>query len=371
MDLLTRVDLFNIGASYASQTTSKLSPTQAYTLGSDSNMFVGSQSVVGDAVVKQLGYNINRLLLNGAYGDDLDRYALDRYSLLRKGASAALGSVRIYRSTLVGGAGSVPIGTQLQSLTNAVYTTTSIAAFGPGDYTSKATVRAAQAGKSSQVGQNAITQFLQPNTLFDQTLQVNNDLGTAGGENVEDDETFRNRIRDFWNTASKGTIGAIQFGALSVPGVVTAMAQEVLTGGGLPARVVYLYIADSSGIASQELAAIVASALSNYRAAGISVLIVTSIPQLISIQLALSYAAGVDTVTLQNQVQAAVYSLVNSLGVNETLRVSDLNTVLTRFKGSGVIVSTPGSIIAPAGDLVPSIGGTLRTTLQNVQVESL
>ena len=70
-------------------------------------------------------------------------------------------------------------------------------------------------------------------------------------------------------------------------------------------------------------------------------------------------------------VQAAIYSFVNSLPVNATLQTSDLMTVLTRFKQAGVIVTNPGSIIAPAGDLVPAIGQTLRTTLGLVVISAL
>src|SRR5260221_476101 len=88
----------------------------------------------------------------------------------------------------------------------------------------------------------------------DATLQVTNPLTTAGGEDVEDDDTFRARIRDFWRTARRGILAAIEFGAKTVPGVVSAQAVEALSVGAAPARVVNLYIADSSGVSSEALA---------------------------------------------------------------------------------------------------------------------
>jgi hypothetical protein len=152
---------------------------------------------------------------------------------------------------------------------------------------------------------------------------------------------------------------------------VSANALDALVGNAQPARVVNLYIADSSGVASAALAANVAAVLSDYRAGGIAVIISTSIPQLVSVQIALAFLAGVDTVTLRGLVQTAVVNFINSLPVNATLQLSDLYTVLTRFKSAGVIVYSPGSIIAPAGDLVPYIGSTLQTTLALVNVTQL
>lgn len=366
-DLPSRLDFFALGRDYVRQNAKKLDPGIVDVDGSDANVFVGSMSVVADALTKQIGYNVNRLTLNGAEDEDLDRYAWDRYQLTRKGASPAVGSIRLFRATTAAGPGSVPAGTSLKTLSGTEYVTTSVANFGSGDFSSTANVRAAQSGKSTQVGTNAIRKFSQPSLLFDPTLQVTNDDVTAGGEDSEDDETFKNRIVQFWSTARRGTLGAIEFGAISVAGVVTAQAIEALTGGGLPARVVNLYIADSSGVASEALADQVRVALDDYRAAGIAVLVSTSIPLIVTIQLALRFDAGVDTVTLSQQVQSAIVEYVNSLPVNGALLVSGLFGVLQQFFADGVVASE-ASIVAPVGDLVPAVGQTLRTTTSSVQI---
>lgn len=371
LDLPSRITLQSIGASYAQSVTTKLDPNAPFVLGSDANLIIGTQSVVGDVVVKSLGYSVSRLFLDGAFGDDLDRYALDRYQLSRKGASPALGAVVFTRPTLTAGAGTIPSGTVLTTTAGTQYFTTTPANFGGSDYTATANVSAAQAGLSTQVGANAIVRFLQPSLIFDTTIVCNNPLTTAGGADVEDDDTFKNRIRNFWNTARRGTLGAIAQGALAVLGVVSAQAVDALASGGQPARVVNLYIADASGVASAALAANVAAALDDYRAGGIAVVISTSIPQLVSVQILLSFAAGVDTITLSGLVQTAVVNFVNSLPVNGTLQISDLQTVITRFKQAGVIVQTPGSIVAPVGDLIPAIGSTLRTTPALVTVGAM
>lgn len=367
-DLPSRSDLYQLGRGYLVQRAKKIDPSQVDVEGSDANLFVGIGSVLADAVLKQLLYSTGRLLIDGAQDDDLDRLAWDRYSLTRKGASNALGAVRLSRLNSALGAGSVPIGTKVGTGTNVEYVTTTAGNFGASTLNNVfVNVRAVQAGHASQVGANAITKFSQPGLLWDKTLQVNNDLPTAGGEDAEDDDTFKARIRDFWKTARRGILAAIEFGATSVPGVVSAQAFEVVTTNGMPARVVELYIADGSGIASAQLAAVVSTALLDYRAAGITVVINTSLPTLVSIQLSLTFQAGVDTVTLGQNVQAAVVAFVNSLPVNGPMYVADLLTVLKRFAPDGLVVDQ-NTIVAPVGDLLPAVGMTLRTDFPYVTV---
>jgi uncharacterized phage protein gp47/JayE len=366
-DFPSRLDLFQLARNYVLTRAVKIDPSQVDTAGSDVNLYVGIASVLGYQIVLSLIQNINALQLDGAFDEDLDRYGVDRYQLPRKGAAAALGTVRIFRASATAGAGNVPPNTKLLTLNGIEYITVASATFGALDLTKTVDVRAVQAGKISQVGANQIRQFSTPGVLFDQTLQVNNDAPTAGGEDPEDDETYRERIRQFWSTARRGTLSAIEFGATTVDGVVSAVATEALTAEPMPARVVKLRVADSSGSSSAALGATVIAALDEYRAAGIAVVVEDSAPQLISIQLKLTFGANVDTVTITESVRGAVVEYVNSLGVGQTLLKSAIYSVLTRFTSAGVIV-TQDSVLAPVGDLVPDVGKTLRTRFQDVTV---
>lgn len=366
-DFPSRLDLYSLARTYVLARASKIDPAQVDIAGSEVNLFVGISSVVGYQIVLSLMQAINTLLLDGAYDEDLDRYAFDRYGLTRKGAAPALGSVRFYRASAAAGAGSVPFNTTLLTLNGIEYITTTSATFGATDLTANADVRATQAGKTSQVGANQIRQIAKPSSLWDSTLQVNNDAATAGGEEVEDDDTFRERIRQFWNTARRGTLSAIEFGALTVDGVVSAQAEEALTADPRPARVVLLRAADSSGSSSTALGATVLAALDEYRAAGIAVVMSTVAPQLIDVLLKLTFAGNVNTTLLTENIRAAIVEYINSLGVGQTLLRADLYAVLKRFTSAGLIV-TQDSIVAPAGDLVPDAGKTLRTRFTNVTV---
>lgn len=366
-DLPSRLDLFQIGRDYVIQRAQKIDPEQIDVLGSDVNIFVGSISQIAYAVILQLAQRVNALLLDGAQGEDLDRYAYDRYRLTRFGAVAAVVPVRFYRTSVAAGSGSIAIGTLLTALTGAQYVTTSVASFGATDTEATCDARAVQAGKDFQVGANAIRQIADISVIFDQTLRVNNDVPSSGGENQEEDPDFRERIRGFWNAARRGTLTAIEYGALQVPNVKSSSAVEALTPGNEPARVVNLYVADSSGVSSATLGNIVSQSLDDYRAAGIAVIVSTSTPQIVQVTLKLSFKATTDTTTLTDKVISAIVEYINSLPVNGPLYRSELQAVLSRFVQNGLILSED-TVFSPTGDIYPDIGKTIRTTTANVKV---
>jgi hypothetical protein len=156
--------------------------------------------------------------------------------------------------------------------------------------------------------------------------------------------------------------------------VVSAQAIEAVGATGEPARFVALYVADSTGVSNDALAAQVVAALLDFRAGGITTRVYSSIPVIQSVTLQLVFETNVDTGTLSEQVRAAVVGFVNSLPVNGALTTGDLYGVLRRFAQDGLVVAgVPGGgdysvIVAPAGDVVPGIGQTLRATPSSVQL---
>jgi uncharacterized phage protein gp47/JayE len=370
MDLVTRADLMAIARDIILTRATRIDPAQVDIEGSDVNLIVGVSSILAAQIINQLAYRTAALTLDGSDGEDLDRYAFDRYQLTRKGASPALGTVRIFRATTAGGPGTIPTGTKLATLTGVEYIMTTAASLGVADLTTSATVRAVQAGRASQVSAGQISRFSSAGLLFDRTLQATNDAATAGGEDAEDDETFRDRIRDFWRSARRGILAAIEFGARQVPGVVSAQAVEVLSPDGNAARLVQLFISDSTGVASDALATQVRIALGDFRAGGIQVLVSPSLPQLVSITIDLTFRANVDTATLTDQIRSSIVAFVNSLPVNGPLFRAEIFTVLQRFAEDGLIVNN-ATLVLPTGDLIPTTGQTIRTTVALVLVTAI
>lgn len=381
MNNLSRLDLYGIGRAHVIARAKRIDPAIIDTAGSDANLFIGSTSFMAAAVQRQVLANYAAHTLDGANGEDLDRLILDRTGglLPRKGASPALVEVDISRASVVAGSGAVPVGTKLLANGGAEYVTTTQADFATTDTSKPANARAVQAGKETQVGANQIRRFKDAGLLFDPSLKVNNARPAAGGEPRQQDPEYREAYRAYLRASQRGILAAIEFGARTVPGVVSAKATEVLgqilTGGTYrippvpqPARIVTMFIADSSGIANTALAQAVLQALVEWRAAGIQVVVYAGLPTMVSIRLHLRFAAGVDTATLGELIRAAVFEFVNSLGVGEALEVGALAALLRRYRGSGLL-SGQDSIVEPAGDLVPEPGRTIRVQLADVVLE--
>lgn len=365
LDLVSRLDLHAIGRQYLEERALHLTPGIVDVEGSDANVFVGSQSFVANAVVLQLADRYAALTLDGAFGEDLDRYAWDRYRLPRNGASASVGFARFFRSSIAAGLGAVPIGTKLVSLTGKEYVTTSVASFSAGGYVASCSVRSTSAGRNQNLGRNQLRSIVVPGALWDPSLQVTNDDPTAHGDDREQDSDFKVRIRAFWKAARRGTLSAIAFGARQVPGVASADATEVIDTDARPARIVELAIADGSGVASRALGVVVEAELLEWRAGGIAVIVSTSLPQIISVSMHLVFRAGIETSALAETIRATVLGYINSLGVNVPLYLGNLSALLTRYADSGLIPKE-STIVEPSGDLIPTPGMTLRSQLANI-----
>ncbi len=363
MELPTRIDLFAIGRRYITSRAKRLDASQVDVAGSDANLVVGAGSYMAAAVVSQQAAQVGATLLGSSEGDDLDRVIYDRYDRLpRKGASAAVVTVTISREA-PGSAGTVAVGAKIATLGGIEYVLTTAAVFDTSSTAVTARAKAVLAGAAYKVRADELVKFSA--TPFDPALTVTNEDASAGGEDAETDAVYIERARQSWTAAARGTLGAVVFGALTVPGVVSASAEDVLDVEGLPAGAVRLYIADSRGVGNAALADAVRVALNEYRCGGVYVDIAASRPQLVSIRLSLVFRAGVDTLAVGEQVRNAVIGFVNSLGVGKPLLRNDLGSVLARFRSVGLI-PTEGSIAEPIGDLYPAVGYTIRTSSELV-----
>lgn len=363
--LPSRLDYYNIGRNYVLGRAKNIDPATVDIEGSNANILVAVPSFMAQGVTRHFAEALRAHTLD-ADGDDLDREVLDRFpNLPRKGASPAVAGVELSRKTFTAGAGTVPSGTRLQTLTGVDYVTTTNASFGATQLTGVvADARAVQAGFEYQVGANQIRRFADATQLFDPTIQVNNAEPAAGGTPREEDPDYANRARNFANI--RGTLDAIQAGALTVDGVASALASEVVANGS-PARLVTLVVSDAAGVCNRVLAAKVIAALREFRGGGIGVVVLSSVPEMVSVELSLQFASGVDTATLASNIRQAIVDYVNGLGAGQTLFRGDLFAVLSRYKTQGLVVGS-GSIPTPAGDIVPDPGRTLRARLEDVVV---
>lgn len=323
---------------------------------------------MGDETLRHLAIRMAALYLDSAEDDDLDRLVADHISkdLPRKQASQAVTLLTFARSS-GGASGVLAVGTKVRTALGTEYALTEAVGFATGNNGPlTGAALAVLAGDGGNADKNQITQFSQ--TPFDPTLTVTNLAPAAGGANKESDESYRQRARDFFRTARRAILAAIEFGALTVDGVVTATAVELLGSDGLPNGYIQLYIADSTGQSNQLLADAVTLALLEYRAGGIPVQVITTTPRFESIGYQLSFRQGTDTRAAVQQLKALTVSSVNLIQPNEALQRSLLMALARSIPGA---IVPDNAVTLPAGDIVPNAGEVIRTSLDRVTVNGL
>jgi uncharacterized phage protein gp47/JayE len=368
-------DLFRQARDEAMIRNGKLTRDAVERQGTDANILFAGAAAAADEVISQLIQVEAGLFLDSAVGAALDRLVFDRYGLTRKPAAAALGQVNFTTTTPTGGPFTIPSGTMLSTSNGLQYITTvdslfPAASVGP----IIVPVRSVLAGLDQQADDNTITSIVSQIVGQPTDLAVNNPLATAGADDAESDDSLRARARQFFVTARRGTLAAIEQGALAVPGVRTAVAFEALDGNGNPARLVELVITDaytdslaalnptpaSYAAQAQILAQQVFAGLSDVRAAGINVQVTVAQVVMLPITLNLAFNAGADVATATQQARAAAVNYTNGLPAGTTWDPLALSTALKSVSGLHI---TGNEVFSPNGPVVPLTLQVIRTTL--------
>lgn len=385
MDLPKWGDLFAIGRDEILSRNGKLTREAVEREGSDINVDVAASAAIGDECIGQLTKVSAGQFIDSAEKQALDRLLYDRYGLLRKSAAPAVGSVNFQIRDASGNPAAnpatftIPSGTPLQTATGEQFVTTVdevylIGSIGP----VVVAVRSVLAGSDQQAAPNTISSLTGQVTgspASPLVLTVNNPLATSGAADEESDPDFRSRGRAFFSTARRGTLAAIEQGALAVQGVLSATAFEVIDLMGRPARFVSLIIGDQYTDAlaqltsvppayatqSQVLAQNVFAALDDVRAAGIYVQVIVGQVVLQPVQLNLSFVAGIEDVDLVAlEARSTVVMYTNALPPGIKWTRSGAQASLATVPGLAI---TGNEIASPAGDVIPKPLQIIRTTL--------
>ncbi len=331
-----------------------------FTDGSDINILLASQAAMADTATRALANRLSALYLKTARREDLDRLVGDRFSpsIQRKLASAALVTLSLSRTGGGLPAGVLGTGTRIRTPSGVEFGLLGAAAFalgstGPVLVTAQCTL----AGLAGNVAAQSITDFVA--VPFDPELRCTNPEPAAGGAEIESDDSLRERAANFFRTARRGTLEAIEFGALTVAGVARCAAVELMDPAGIPSGFVDLYIVDQSGQANAALAIAVYNALVEYRAAGVVVRVIGAQPVFQSITYRLRYAAGVNSVAAREQIRFLTVAELNTLRPSQTLERSLLTEICRTVPG---VIVLDDAIASPAGDVVPLAGQVLRTS---------
>jgi len=368
--------LFRIARDEALARNAKLAQDIIDRDGTDANILTAGAAAAAEEVISQISQVEAGLFLDSARGAALDRLVFDRYGLVRKPASAAVGEVQFTTTANNPGAFTIPSGTQLQTVDGTQYSTSASALFLAG-FTGPVTVsvRSQLAGVDQQALSGTITSIISSIPGSPGDLVTANALATAGATDEEEDASLRARARAFFTTARKGTKSALEQGALAVPGVVTASAIEVIDTEGAPARVVQLVIADqfTETLAefsetptpiyqaqAQALAATVLVALEDVRAAGIEVKVFVAAVVLQPITLRLSFDAGADVALTTLRARAAAVNYTNELNPGQTWDPAGVSARLAPIPG---LFITGTEVASPNGMVIPTPLQVIRTGL--------
>lgn len=379
-DLPSFTDLQNVGRDEMLADNPNLTVEVIETPATETNIFNAGAAAVGDECVGQLALTAASLFLDSATGPDLDRWAFDRYGLVRKQAAPAIGSVNFSLPSLNAALFNIPANTLLASQDGRQYFTTSQVTFPVGiSGPVAAPVRSALAGAAQQAAVNTIVNLSTPVSGAPAGLAVTNAVATFGAADQEVDASLKNRCRTFFTTVRRGTIGAIQAQALAFAGIQSATALEVLDPLGRPAKAVELFITDqftqdlvsisptppSYQAQSNIIAQQVFDSLADTRAAGIFVLVQVAQIVLQGIQLGLHYQAGANIATVQIAARAAVAAYINGLAPGQTASSQAILDALRNVLGL-VVLGNEIVAAAPPVDVAPLTLQALRTSLTYV-----
>lgn len=127
-----------------------------------------------------------------------------------------------------------------------------------------------EAEASGPTGNAAIGTIMRILSTLTSTWTCTNAADAAGGDPVETDEAYRDRLRQRDARYRRGTTPAVRLGALSVPGVSRVEVREPQWHSDVADGHIQVIVGDARGIGTRPMADLVDAALDEWGAAGIS-----------------------------------------------------------------------------------------------------
>lgn len=353
--------------------------------GSDVNLVGAGGAAMGEEIVASVADVEEGFWLDSTRGVKLDRLVWDRFQITRNPAASSFVYVHFSCTAANPLAFAIPAGTKVSTGDGVVFITVVTESFPVGSTGPIAVLaRSSLAGPDQNVDENTITSITSQVANAAAGFVATNPAAATGGASRETDSQLRARARRFWTAARRGTKSAIELGALSVPGVITANAFEGLTGPAYPNRMVTLVVSDAFtdalvkqgvtvptyALKSQAFGVQVGNGLDEYRACGIPVFVRVGQVALISVILRLRFSAtaasDIDTLTLL--ARTSVVNLVNRGGGGDVFDPAAVTALLKSIPGLDV---RGDEVVSPAGSVIPSSPyQLLRTSLALVTTDT-
>lgn len=336
-------------------------PTAQFLEGDITTIHQHGTGAMADAAIRFTIQAFKQTFIDGATGDALTTLVNDHLNIQRQAATAAQAVVTFTR-TGGGPSGVLPTGFVVGSAFDAtgktvLFTLDAPVAFGSSDngpHTGNVTAQVT--GRASNVpaggGGVGITRVVGVLPTGWTNLAVTNAGPAAGGNDDESDDELRVRARTFWVTLRRGTLGAIEFGALQVASVRVSRATEDPVSG-----IVTLVVTDSDGNSTAQMVSDVVAELENWRAAGSVVTIFGGTQLLVNITGTLVGDTGVNTSVLAPLARAAITARINKQRQGEILYLDSVKSAALSVDPDALDALV---LTAPLADVTPAPAQVIR-----------
>lgn len=336
-------------------------PTVQFLEGDITTIHEHGTGAMADAAIRFAVQAFKETFIDGAKGDALTTLVNDHLNIQRQGATAAQAVVTLTR-TGSDPAGVLPVGFVVGSAFDAtgktvLFTLDAPVAFGgPDNGPHTGSVTAQVTGRASNVpaagGGVGITRVVGTLPTGWTNLAVTNAGPAAGGNDAEIDDELRVRARTFWTTLRRGTLGALEFGALQVASVrVSRATEDPVTG------IVTLVVTDSDGNSTAQMIANTVAELENWRAAGSVVTVLGGTRLLVNVTGTLVGDVGVDTSVLAPLALAAITARMNKQRQGEILYLDSLKAAALSVDPDSLDALV---LTVPAANVTPTAGQIIR-----------
>lgn len=303
---------------------------------------------MGDAAIRFTVQAFKETFIDGAKAAALTALVDDRLNLQRQPATSSQVLLTFTRTSAGAGetlAAGFVVGTAFDSAGNTVLFTLDANVTFPnasnGPITGNATAQVA--GRDGNVAAATVTRLV--DTTTDPTIVVTNVALAAGGNDEESDPELRVRARTFWLVLRRGTLAALEFGALQVPSVRIAKATEsAITG------IVTLVVTDSDGGSTAQMVADAEAEIEIWRAAGSIVTTVGGTALIVAVTGTLIVNDGVDAAVLAPLCSDAIEARMRKQRQGEVLYLDSIKAAAVNVDPDaidGLVLTLPAANVTP------------------------
>lgn len=346
-------------------------PRLGVRVGDISHMLISAAAAMADRLIGWFSERIGATFLDGARGEDLTTLAADHWGIQRLAATKATAQVDIYRASADATTQTFAAGSTLATARDSRgqevrYITVTAASWAVSENGAKTVnVQAETAGIAGNLAaENLITRLISAPPAGG-TYSLGDSTQPAGGSEEEDDATLRDRVRRYPSTLRRGTLYALEYGALTTPNAGVSKANAIQDDSGL----VVVYVSDASGGSSGATVEVdpdlyddglmttrVAIELLNWACAGSLVSVVGGSIQTVAITVTLTVRIGVDVNQLLADVESAIQARTNKLTIGDTLYKSDIINATKAVDPDNIVDVV---VVLPATDTAPTTPGHL------------